>query len=86
MLSVSANSRLSTTHKKACLDALAFEIEHRRARGQSVPWQARELVVLDIEDAAELGDAHRLELIWRLIPAMLTDSINFMAGGRELPI
>lgn len=70
-------------NSKACFDALAFEIAHLRSMGQEPPWEARDLVALDIEDALEADDPERLETIWREIPAMLREAMAFHAerGG-----
>lgn len=71
---------------QGCFAALAFEISCRKAAGLATPWQARELLAVDIEDAADQGDVERLEVLWREIPMLVGEAAELVAAGVELPI
>ena len=73
-------------NRKACFDALNFEIGSRRERGEVVPPAVHELVAADIADADECGDVGRLALIWELIPVMISEALGHWRERGSLPV
>jgi len=73
-------------NQQACISALTFEISWRRDQGQVIPPGVAEIVLSDIEDAAELGDADRLAWLWQNAPALVGELLEHVREGRQLPI
>jgi hypothetical protein len=73
-------------NRSACFSALRFELDWRQGIGEVVPWKVRELLAVDIEEAADQGDVERLEVLWREIPMLVGEAIALMAAGVDLPV
>ena len=68
------------------LGALTSELARRRDQGQVIPPGVAEVVMADIEDAAELGDADRLAWLWQNAPTLVGELLEHVRDGRQLPI
>lgn len=77
---------LPPLNNRACVTALQFELAWRRDRGEVIPPGVAEVVLADIEDAAEHGDQDRLAWLWRCTPSLVGELLEHVAEGRQLPI
>lgn len=51
--------------ERACIDAVAVELQWRREHGEQIPDAVAAVALADVEDAAKRGDGDRLEWLWR---------------------
>lgn len=70
----------------ACVTALHLELDRRQLQGETIPAGVAEIVISDIENAAECGDGARLLWLQSQAGALVTELLEHHAAGLNLPI